>query len=84
MPKVKIEIYEGDTRSVTVSVPVWIVTGATNLLPKVAGRRLDEHIELSRIVEMLKNPDADGKLIEIEDHAAGERIVVSIAGDGTR
>lgn len=74
----------GNARAITVSVPVWAVTGATSLLPKVAGRRLDVLVELSRIVEMLKNPEAVGKLVEIEDHEAGDRIVVSIAGDDPR
>ncbi len=81
MPKVKIEVYEDNTPSVTISVPAWVVTGATSLLPKVAGQRLGDRIELDHIAEMLKNPLARGRLIEVEDHNAGDRIIISIEAD---
>lgn len=81
MPKVRIEIYEGGTPSATISVPVWLVKGAASLLPKGARQRLEQHVELDQIAEMLKNPEASGRLIEVEDHEDGDRIVVSIVGD---
>lgn len=83
MPKVKIEVFEGGAPSATISVPAWITTGATSLLPKVAGQRLQDCIEFDQLVEMLKNPNATGQVIEIEDHAANDLIVISIVADET-
>ncbi len=80
MQKVKIEVYEDGKPSVTISVPGWVISGAANLLPKVAGQRLEERVDLRELKEMLKNPQASGTLIEVEDHNAGDRIVISVIG----
>lgn len=81
MPKVKIEIYERGAPSATVSVPGWMLTGAVGLLTKIAADRLRDRIDLAEIAELLKDPQASGQLIEVEDHAAGDRIVVSLVAD---
>lgn len=81
MAKVKIEIFEGGKPSATVSLPAWLVTGASGLLPGIAGGRLQNRVEIDQITEMLENPHAGGTVLEVEDHAAGERIVISIVGD---
>lgn len=81
MAKVKIEVYEGGVPSATISIPVWVVTGASKLIPKVAGKRLEEHIDLDQIVALIKDPRASGTLLEIEDHQAKDRIVISIVGN---
>lgn len=82
MAKVKIEIFEGGSLSATISVPVWLMTGAAGMLPKAAAQRLQQHVDLDQIARALKDPSARGQLIEIEDHAGGDRIVISVAGEG--
>lgn len=81
MAKVKIEIFEGGSLSATISVPVWLMTGAAGMLPKAVAQRLQEHIDIDQIAQALKDPNAHGQLIEIEDHAGGDRIVISVAAD---
>jgi hypothetical protein len=81
MPKVRIEIFEGGAPSATISVPAWLVTGASNLLPGLAGGRLRDSVEIGQIAQLLKAPNAAGQVLEVEDHAANERIVISIIGD---
>lgn len=81
MPKVKIEVFEDGERSATISVPIWVVTGASRLMPRISGKRLDEHVDLQAIMALVNDPTARGKLLEIDDHADGARIVISLDGD---
>jgi hypothetical protein len=84
MPKVKIEVYEDGVPSATISVPIWLVKGAANLLPQTARQRLEQHVELEQIAELLRNPATSGKLIEVEDHNGGDRVIISIVDDDTK
>jgi hypothetical protein len=84
MPKVKIEVYEDGAPSATISVPMWLVKGAASLLPQTARQRLEQHVELDQIAELLRNPATSGKLIEVEDHNGGDRVIISIVDDDTR
>jgi len=51
------------------------------MLPKIAGKDLNEHIDLERIVEMAQDPSATGVVLDVEDHEDNERILISIVGD---
>ena len=84
MPKVKIEVYEDGSPSATISVPIWLVEGAASLLPQTAREPLEQHVELDQIAELLRNPATSGKLIEVEDHNGGDRVIISIVDDDTR
>jgi hypothetical protein len=84
MPKIKIEVYEKGTPSATITIPGWLVTGASKLLPKVAGKELQDRIDFDRLVELLKDPRASGVVMEVEDHKGGERVVISIVAEETR
>lgn len=84
MPKIKIEVYEDGAPSATIRVPIWLVEDAANLLPETARRHLEQHIELNLIAELLRNPATNGKLIEVEDHNGGDRVIISIVDDDTR
>lgn len=81
MAKIKIEVFEGGTPSATITIPVWVVRGAAKLLPKIAGKDLREHIDVEQIVELTKNAQANGVIMEIEDHKDNERVVISIVGN---
>ncbi len=62
-------------------MPAWLVTGASDLLPGLVGERLRDSVELDQIARLLKTPGAGGPVLEVEDHAANERIVISIVGE---
>jgi hypothetical protein len=81
MTKIKIEVFEGGTPSATITVPVWVVRSAAKLLPKIAGKELREQIDIEQVIELTKNPQAKGVVVEIEDHKENQRVVVSIVGD---
>jgi hypothetical protein len=81
MAKIKIEVFEDRAPSATITIPVWVVSGAAKLLPKIAGKDLREHIDVEQIIELTKNPQANGVIMEIEDHKDNERVVISIVGD---
>jgi hypothetical protein len=84
MPKIKIEVYEKGAPSATITIPGWLVTGASKLLPKVAGKDLQDRIDFDRLIELLKDPRASGVVMEVEDHKSGERVVISIVADEAR
>lgn len=81
MPKVRIEVFEAGKRSATINVPIWVVTGASRLLPRISGKRLEDHVDLDAIRALIADPAARGKLLEIEDHEDQDRIVISLVGD---
>jgi hypothetical protein len=81
MARLKIEVFEGGARSATITLPTWLVVGASKMLPKIAGKDLKEHIDIERIVEMAKDPSATGIVLDIEDHEDQDRILISIVGD---
>jgi hypothetical protein len=81
VPSIKIQIYEGGAPSATVTIPGWLMFGASKLLPKVAGKPLQDRVDIDQIVELLKDPRASGVLLNVEDHKSNERVVISIVDD---
>ena len=81
MPKIKIDVFEDGAPSATITVPAWPVIGASRMLPKIAGKGLQEHIDLKQLAELVKDPQASGVLLDIEDHEDNDRITISIVGD---
>ncbi len=84
MAKFRIEMFESGAPSATITVPTWLVTGASKLFPKIAGQALQEHIDLDELIAMAKASEANGELIELADHKSDERIVISIVGPETK
>lgn len=81
MSDVKIRVYRGDDQhlATTVTIPGGILRIAANLVPRRAVEALrNEGIELEEIVRLSENPEATGKLVEVEDHDKNERVVVSL------
>jgi hypothetical protein len=81
MPKIRIEVFEDGSRSATITVPGWLLAGASKMLPKIAGKSLKEHIDIEQIAALMQDPQASGVLVDIEDHEDNDRIVISIVGD---
>jgi hypothetical protein len=81
MTKIRLDVFEGGTASATITIPVWVIRGASKMLPKLAGKELRDHIDVDRIVKMTREPEANGLILDIEDHAGKERVVISIVRD---
>jgi hypothetical protein len=79
--KIKIDVFEAGAPSATITIPMWIVKGASKLLPKIAGKAMKEHVDIDQIIVLAQDPQANGVLLEIEDHQAKDRIVISIVTD---
>ncbi|HWA17795.1 MAG TPA: hypothetical protein VG757_02260 [Devosia sp.] len=81
MSDVKVRVYRGDDQhlSSTVTIPGGILRIAANLVPRRAVEALrNEGVELEELVGLSERPEAQGKLVEVEDHDKNERIVVSL------
>ena len=81
MSDVKIRIFRGNDQqpATTVTIPGGIIRIAASLVPRRAVEALrQEGIELDEIVRLSANPEAHGRLVEVEDHVKGERVVVSL------
>lgn len=81
MSDVKIRVYKGADQHLasTVTIPGGILRIAANLVPRRAVDALrNEGIELDELVTLSERPDAQGTLVEVEDHEKNERVVVSL------
>ena len=81
MADVKIRVFKGNARdpATTVTIPGGVLKIASKLIPRQALAALkDQGIELEEIVRLSENPEAHGKLVEVEDHGKNERIVISL------
>ena len=81
MARLKIEVFEDGARSATITLPTWLVAGASKMLPKIVGKDLKEHIDIERIIAAAQEPGASGVVLDIEDHEDEDRILISIVGD---
>ncbi|MGH6814730.1 MAG: hypothetical protein ACREC6_03405 [Hyphomicrobiaceae bacterium] len=79
MAKLKIQIFKHGAPAATITIPVWAVIGASQIISKLAGKQLQDHnIDIEQIVELIKNPQANGVVIDIEDHANHQKVVISL------
>jgi hypothetical protein len=81
MSDLKVRVFRDgeDDPSTTVTIPGGVLRIAFNLVPRKAAEALkQEGIDLDEIVKLSENPDARGKLVEVEDHRKNERVVVSL------
>ena len=81
MTNLKIRIYkigETDPRT-TVTVPGAVLKIASKLIPRQAAETLHaKGIDFNEIIQLSKNPDARGTLVEVEDHDKNEKIVIAL------
>ena len=79
--KIKIDVFEAGAPSATITIPMWVVKSASKLLPRIAGKAMKEHVDIDQIIVLAQDPQANGVLLEIEDHQGKDRIVISIVAD---
>lgn len=81
MADVKIRVFKsgGVEPETTVTIPGNVLHVASRLIPKRAAAALhDEGINLEEIVELSKDEEIRGTILEVEQHAKQERVVVSL------
>jgi hypothetical protein len=81
MPDLKIRVFKGNEPQpeTTVTIPGGVLKVASKLIPKKAAAALQEkEIDLDEIIRLSKNPEAHGRLVEIEEHKKNERVVISL------
>jgi hypothetical protein len=84
MPQLKIEVFEDGSPSATITIPSWLIAAASKMLPRMAGKSLQDRIDLEQLIELANDPNANGVIVDIEDHQDNERVVISIIADAAR
>jgi len=63
----------------TLRIPGGMLRLASKLLPRQAVAALAEHgIEVEKILELARDPEVEGTLLEIEDHNKGRKFEVAL------
>jgi len=81
MKNLKIHIYKhgGGNPETTVTIPGSVLRLASRLIPRRAQEAmLGEGIDINELVQLAKQPEVQGTLIEVEEHAKNERIVIAL------
>ena len=79
MTDLKIRVFKSDEEKpdTTVTIPGNILKIASNLIPKkLAAILQEEGIDIDEIIRLSKNPDAQGTLIEVEEHKKNKKVVI--------
>ena len=79
MTDLKIRVFKGDDEKpdTTVTIPGNILKIASTLIPKkLAASLQEEGIDIDEIIRLSENPDAQGTLIEVEEHKKNKRVVI--------
>lgn len=81
MAKLKIRTFKKSeiNPETTISIPLSMLRFAKKLIPKPAAAALQEKgIDIDLIVDLARNEDVCGDIVEIEEHNKNRRIIVSI------
>ncbi len=81
MADLKIRVFKrGNTNpDTTVTIPGNVLRIASNLIPKQAASALEEKgIDIQEIARLSENPDAQGTILEVEEHEKNERVLISL------
>jgi hypothetical protein len=73
---IKFEVFERGAPSASITVPLWLARGASRLLPKQV-----EGVDIDQVIKLVDSAPENGILLEINDHKAGDRVVISVAFD---
>lgn len=81
MAKFKIRTYNNNETSpdTTISIPLSILRFAKKVIPKHATAALHEKgIDIDLIVELARNEEIRGNIVEIEEHKKNRKIIIAI------
>ena len=81
MADLKIRVFKsGEAKpDTTVTVPGNVLKIASKLIPKRLTTVLqDKGIDIDEIIKLSENPEAQGTLVEVEEHKKNEKIVVAL------
>ena len=81
MADLKIRVFKGGETEpeTTITIPGGVLKIASNLIPKQAADALHgKGIDLDELVRLSENPNAQGTLLEIEDHKKKEKLVIAL------
>lgn len=81
MSDLKVRIFKrgANDPATTVTIPGNVLRIASNLMPHRAAAALeDEGINLEELVRLSENPEAKGRLVEIDNHEKNEKITISL------
>ena len=79
MADLKIRVFKGgeEEPETTVTIPGNVLKIASKLVPKrLAAILQDKGIDIDEIIRLSENPDAQGTLIEVEEHKKKEKVVI--------
>ena len=81
MPNLKIRIFkkaEAEPET-TITIPGNILKIASRLIPRRLAEILqDKGIDINEIIRLSENPEAQGTLVEIEEHKKNEKVVIAL------
>ena len=81
MADLKIRVFKsGEVEpETTITIPGGVLKIASKLIPKqAAATRQDKGIDVDELIRLSENPDAQGTLIEIEEHKKNEKVVIAL------
>ena len=81
MTDLKIRIFKGSEAEpeTTVTIPGNVLKIASKLIPKRLSTFLQEKgIDVDELIKLAENPDAQGTLVEIEEHKKNEKVVIAL------
>ena len=79
MTDLKIRVFKSDEEKpdTTVTIPGNVLKIASKLIPKKLAAELQEDgIDIDEIIRLSDNPDAQGTLIEVEEHKKNKKVVI--------
>ena len=81
MSNIKIRVFKrGETEpETTITIPGNILKIASKLIPHRLSEILqDKGIDIGEIIRLSENPDAQGTLVEIEEHKKNEKVIIAL------
>jgi hypothetical protein len=81
MSDLKIRVFKGGESepATTVTIPGTVLRIARKLVPPQAlAALMEQGIDLDEIIRLSEEPEAKGRLVEVEDHRKGERITIAL------
>ena len=81
MQSIKIREFkiDSDLPETTVTIPLSIFRVVAKIMPRKALDALQQNdIDVEEIQKLAENPEVQGTILEVEEHAKGSKIIISI------